>query len=785
MASSSHSHKEARTDALPHADASEASRSANASANGRTNGEANGGANAAAPAKTAPAPTPSRRASPAGENNVELRVGGMSCANCALRVERYLDKQGLEEIDVRFADDAVAFRLPEDGDLERIIDGIEHIGYPVLGEASMPQESGWTSAERILLVCALLSLPLLAAMFLPEGNVLRLPAVQFGLALPVYILGMRHFGPSAWASLRGGLPNMDVLIVLGSSAAFGYSLWGWLGGLGEAYLFFETAATIITLVMLGNVIEHRSVRKTTSSIRALSSLQADKVRVVREGGTEEVPLAEALLGDTVQVFAGEKIPLDGRVLDGQGSMDASMLSGESLPEAVQAGDRVVGGTRLVEGQLRFAVEAVGRDTVLSQIIRMVRSAAQDKPPVQRLADRISAVFVPVVTGIAVLTFVLAHFGFGVQTRQALLQAIAVLVISCPCAMGLATPTAVSVGLGRAARRGILVKGASTLEALAGIKRLVLDKTGTLTDGQFHPGPTTVLHSGADAATDAAQYARLAAALAARSEHPVARSMQAALADVQPAALEAVSEARGMGMEGRDADGAVWRLGNRRWVATEAGRAALEREAPDADLVLMRDGWPVATWWLEDRLRPGAERLIQYLKARGVEPVLLSGDREAKVRATAEQLGIARWYAEQRPEDKLDLLESWLAEGPCGMLGDGINDAPALEKASVGLSLSGSTGIAQNAAGVVLLGEDLDRVVEAFAMGDATLRTVRQNLFWAFFYNVCAIPVAAIGLLNPMIAALAMAGSDVMVIGNSLRLNWVRLKGLAPNRSTNG
>jgi Cu+-exporting ATPase len=601
--------------------------------------------------------------------------------------------------------------------------------------------------------------------------------------LPVYVLGMRHFGRSAWASLRGALPNMDVLIVLGSSAAFGYSLWGWLGGLGPDYRFFETAATIITLVMLGNAIEHRSVRKTTSSIRALSGLQADKVRVVREENgrpvSREVPLAEARLGDRVQVFSGEKIPLDGRVLDGTGAVDASMLSGESLPEAIAEGDRVVGGTRLVEGQIRFEVEAVGRDTVLSHIIRMVRAASQDKPPVQRLADRISAVFVPIVTALAVLTFVLAHLAFGVEVRQALLQSIAVLVISCPCAMGLATPTAVSVGLGRSARRGILVKGASTLEALAGIKRLVLDKTGTLTDGQFHLGPLQLLSAPLDAEApvamlDAEACRRIAAALAARSDHPVARSMQEALVDVHPADLDGVTEARGKGMEGTDAQGTSWRLGNRRWVDSEAGRALLEHEAPDADLILFRDGWPVAAWCLEDRLRPGAKALVQYLQQRGVEPILLSGDRKTKVQATAESLGIEHWYAEQSPEDKLSRIEGWQAESPCGMLGDGINDAPALEKAAVGLSLSSGTGIAQNAAGVVLLGEDLDRAVEAFRMGDATLRTVRQNLFWAFFYNVLAIPIAAVGLLNPMIAALAMAGSDVMVIGNSLRLNWKKI-----------
>jgi Cu+-exporting ATPase len=707
---------------------------------------------------------------PAGPRRdpVQLNVEGMTCANCALRVERYLGKQGLEDVHVRFADDEVSFVLPEDRDLEAIIDGIEHIGYHVVGEVGASGEGGWSTVERLLAFSAVLSLPLLAAMFLPAGHVLQRPDVQFGLALPVYAVGLWHFGRSAWASIRGGVPNMDVLITLGATAAFAYSTWGWLGGLGPEYRFFETAATIITLVLLGNVIEHRSVRRTTSSIRALGALQADRVRLIRRGPEGETEVlaepAEARPGDLAQVLAGEKIPLDGEVAEGNGSVDESLLTGESLPVDKVPGDRVIGGTRLVDGTLRLRITATGRDTVLSGIIRLVRDAGRDKPPVQRLADRISAVFVPVVTGISIATFLLATLAFGLPARQALLQAVAVLVISCPCAMGLATPTAVSVGLGRAARRGILVKGASTLEALAGVRRVILDKTGTLTTGRF-----TLTAFRALAGEDGALRA-MAAALAARSDHPVSRSVREALGPSPEGLLASARETRGYGMEGTDAEGVSWRLGSGRWMATAEDRA----RAGEADLYLYRDGRAVAALDVADELREGAADLVAFLRGRGIEPVLLSGDREAKVRATAEALGIRTWYGGQLPDQKLERVAALSAEAPTAMVGDGVNDAPALEKATVGISLSEGTRIARDAAGIVLLGGHLGQVADAFRLGDHTLRTIRQNLFWAFFYNVLAIPVAAVGWLSPMIAALAMAFSDVMVIGNSLRLNVKRL-----------
>jgi Cu+-exporting ATPase len=689
----------------------------------------------------------------------------MTCANCALSVERYLQKQGLEGIRVNFADDEVSFRMRSGASLEHIIDGIEHIGYRVVAE--QPGEArGWSALQVKLLIAGLLSLPLLSAMFLPWAW-LREPWLQFFLALPVMSIGLQHFGLSAWHSVRSGVANMDVLITMGSLAAFVYSTAGMLGQRGHDFLFFETSATIIALVLLGQFIEHKAVRQTTSSLRALASLQEAEVKRLAEsqhgrGAPERVPASQIRRGDVVLLEQGDKLPLDGIVLEGSAELDESMLSGESIPVGKVQGDQVFGGTTVVSGWLHASVSATGKDTVLSGIVELVRQAALDKPPVQRLADRISAWFVPVVVGLALLTFALAWGVWDIPLRQALLQSIAVLVISCPCAMGLATPTAVSVGLGRAARQGVLVKGATTLEKLAGVRRIILDKTGTLTTGQFRVSGCRSLVSG----LDEAEMRSLVAGLTQHSSHPVASSLAAWCAGSNPTPFQQAREERGLGLSGISQDGQTCKLGSARFGQTQ-GLAG--------DVFLYRGQEPVASFDLSDDLREGVAELIGFLKHQNIEPVILSGDREGKVQAVAEALGITHWYAEKLPAEKLDLVRQLNAHAPSAMVGDGINDAPSLEAAAVGISLSDSTRAARQAAGIVLLGGKPDQIIQAFALARHTLLTVRQNLFWAFFYNVLAIPVAALGYLNPMIAAAAMACSDLVVIGNSLRLKVKNLK----------
>lgn len=702
--------------------------------------------------------------------SIQLNVEGMTCANCALSIERYLHRQGMENIQVSFADDEVRFRLPKDGNLEKVIDGIEHIGYHVVAETGQEPDTGLTRTQKKLIFSAILTLPLLLAMFLPFG-ILHNPWVQFVLCLPVFLLGLWHFGRSGFNSVRSGIPNMDVLIVLGSSAAFVYSMIGLLSGLGPDYLFFETTSTIITLVLLGQVIEQRSVRQTTSSIRALAALQSGNVRVLpSETGPEakavNMPIAEVRKGYQILVEEGEKIPLDGFILDGIGEVDESMLTGESLPVGKQAGDAVTGGSHLLSGLLKIEVNAIGKDTVLSGIIQLVREASQDKPPVQRMADRISTWFVPVVVILALITFFAAYGIWHIPAKQAMLQAIAVLVISCPCAMGLATPTAISVGLGRAASKGVLIKGATTLEGLAKIKRIIFDKTGTLTTGDFTLRKVDVYETqfNEDEVLD------VVSALASRSTHPVSRSLTKQLGAGSTTALIGVSESRGMGVEGKTQHGDHWRLGSRRWIDERTFNSL----TGDADLFLILNDKPIAGLYLDDTLRPGTAELITYLIQNGIEPVILSGDREQKVEPIARKLGISTWYAGKLPNEKMELVSQLNQERSSAMVGDGINDAPALEKADIGISLVDSTRAAKQAASIILLGGRPDQLMFALSLSRQTVRTVHQNLFWAFFYNVLAIPIAAVGLLNPMIAAGAMAFSDLIVIGNSIRLKVKKL-----------
>jgi Cu+-exporting ATPase len=602
-------------------------------------------------------------------------------------------------------------------------------------------------------------------MFLPF-EWLRHPYVQLGLALPVYGLGMRHFGGSAWSSLKTGIPNMDVLVTLGSTAAFFYSLTGTVMALGPDYLFYETAATIITLILAGNVLEHRSVKRTSAAIDALANLQPDKSkRLTPEGEVERVPVDEVQVADTLVVNTGDTIPTDGEVLEGRGWVDESMLTGESEPLEKRNGAKVTGGTLLQDGNLTMMVTAVGQQTVLSKLIELVRRAQSHQPHIQRLGDKVSAYFVPAIVVIALGTFGVSWFVLEVGLQAALLRSIAVLVIACPCAMGLATPTAVMVGLGRAARQGILIKSGRSLEQWVQARHIVFDKTGTLTTGAFKLRGIA-LYNGAGEA----EIRGVVKALEQRSSHPIARSLTQAIDERPEGEWQEVTESKGLGMQGVDAQGRRWQLGSGRVLS-----GAEQGEMPQHALYVTRDGELVAGIDLDDEERTDAQAAVAFFNQIGVQTHLLSGDSREKCQRTADRLGIKSVHAEQKPEEKLRFIEQCSADGGVAMVGDGINDGPSLSRADVGVSLGGGTDVAVQSADVVLMQDELSRLPEAFRMSRHTLMTIKQNLFWAFAYNIVAIPLAAAGYLNPMVAALSMAFSDVMVIGNSLRLRYKKLR----------
>jgi Cu+-exporting ATPase len=701
--------------------------------------------------------------------HIEWTVRGMDCSNCAISIHRFLELKGMNEIFVDFASGEVRFDIPANKaiDLSVLKQGLGKLGYAVVEPEETPPF--WT-LERKVLFSAVLTLPLLLDHLIMmvmghEAAFLHNPWLQFALCLPVYALGLVHFGGSALGSLRGGVPNMDVLIFLGSSAAFFYSLTGAI--LQEPnYIFFETAATIITLVLVGNLLEKRAVRQTTSAIDELSKLGTSSARKLMPSGTVvTINQQDIQAGDLLLVNEGDQIPADGLLVKGQGYADESMLTGESEPLLKEAGSSLIGGSTLRAGSIQLEVKAVGSDSVLSQMIALVKNAQAEKPDIQRLADRISAVFVPVVVGIALLTWLLSYWFFALEPRQAIMNAIAVLVISCPCAMGLATPTAVSVGVGRLARNGILVKGAQTMETFASIRTFLFDKTGTLTQGNFqlldawHAGqlPEDVVEG-------------IVHELEQHSSHPIAQSLTRIFEPAKDYAfrLEQVKERKGNGLEGTDSKGNLWKLGSRAWVDAQYPFN------PKHSLLLSRNGEVVASFEIGDALRPDTPHTLNYLKAQGMDVRILSGDREEKTRALAEELGIEHYYAAHSPAQKLEQVQALSLAQPTAMIGDGINDAPALARATIGVSLSQASTVAIQSAHIVLLDGQISRLVQAVGISQATLRTIKENLFWAFSYNIVAIPLAAFGYLTPMWAAFFMAFSDLVVIGNSIRLKYKNL-----------
>jgi Cu+-exporting ATPase len=688
------------------------------------------------------------------EQLVELSVTGMHCNNCAISVHKLLEKKGFHDILVDFASEEVKFSADDEIKIQDAIKGIEGLGYKVAEDASLHHEKFYEKIENKLIFCIIFTIPLLSAMVLP-WHFLHLPLVQLLLCLPVFIVGCLHFGKSAWHSVKGGVPNMDVLIFIGSSSAFIYSLVGTLQHLGMRYQFYETCATIITLVLLGNLFEKRSVTQTTSAVKDLVKFQQVNANRMIDGEVEVISAHEVRPGDTLLVNTGDKIPVDGEVLSGDASVNESMLTGESVPIEKSKYDKLIGGTIIEHGNITMIATKVGSNTVLSQIIELMKKAQAAKPPVQKLGDRVAAIFVPAVILIALLTFALTYLVGHAGLQHALMNAIAVLVISCPCAMGLATPTAVMVGLGRAAKNGILIKGGDTIEAVTQTKYIVFDKTGTLTTGKFHINNIKP-ESGADIET----IRGIITAIEERSNHPIARSLVSELKNLsqKKVILKSATEEKGLGMRAEDVEGNHYFLG--------LGKANTQ---DNFNVSLYKNQVLLAQIEIDDEIKPQAASLITTLKKMGITPVLLSGDKQSRCIKVAKAIGIDEVHAEKLPGEKLTVIDIYKKKGETIMVGDGINDAPALTKADVGISMNDSSQVAIQSARVILLNTDLYSLVKFLQISRHTLITIKQNLFWAFAYNIVAIPIAALGFLNPMVGAFTMAFSDVVVIGNSLRL----------------
>ena len=702
-------------------------------------------------------------------SELSLKIAGMSCASCIGRVERTLLKQpGVLAAEVNLAAETARVTLLDGLDSAPLLAALAKAGYPATPNSPRATEvrTPWAQSGWPVLIGALLSLPLLAPMF--SGHAWMLPGWwQFALALPVQaVLGARFYA-AGWRALRDGAGNMDLLVALGTSAAFGLSLFELLQG-REHTLYFESAAVVITLVLLGKWLEARAKRGTGAAIRALAKLQPEVAHVLRDGAEQELPIAALRVGDLVRVRPGDRLPVDGVVTEGHSAMDESLITGESLPVPKAEGDVVTGGAVNGEGLLTVRCTALGAESRLARIARLVEQAQGAKPPIQRLVDRVAAVFVPVVVGIAVVTLL----GWGLAGSDsgdwaaALLHAVAVLVIACPCALGLATPAALMAGMGAAARQGILIKDAEALELARGLQVIAFDKTGTLTQGR----PRLVAHSAP---------LELAAALQAGSEHPLARAVRDAAPGVAPAL--GLSALPGRGVRG-EVGGDVLALGSARWLA-ELGLALPDDTGADAQKAqghslswLARlgrdaDDSPEVLGWLAfgDEIKPGAAAAVARLHELGLRTVLISGDHRAAAESVARRLGIDEVHAEVLPEDKARLVTELKRQGRVGMVGDGLNDAPALAAADVGLAMSTGTEVAMAAAGITLMRGDPRLVADAIAISRRTVAKIRQNLFWAFAYNVIGIPLAALGLLSPVLAGAAMALSSVSVVCNALLL----------------
>ncbi|HEX5152434.1 MAG TPA: cation-translocating P-type ATPase [Parafilimonas sp.] len=708
---------------------------------------------------------------------VNLKVEGMTCTNCALSINKYLEKEGLKNVKVNFIGGDVSFDKDATISKERIKKGIERLGYEVVPVEHHHEEHDHlhlheNKSKKFLgnnfqrfIFCLVFASPLFLHLLGVHLSSFMNAYVQLALTLPVFIVGMLYFGKSGIRSLISGVPNMDVLVSLGSIASFAYSLYGTLTNQAEQFMFYETTATIITLVFMGNWLEDKSIATTQSALKKLAVTQKTIANKIvydenQQEHTVQIENTKLKVGDMVLIKTGEPVPMDCVITWGEANVNEALLTGESVPVEKNFTDKLIGGSSIENGTVKAKITAVGKDTVLSNILKMVRDAQTEKPPVQQLADKISAVFVPVVLSIAVIAFLgnyfIGHYGFG----HSLLRSIAVLVIACPCAMGLATPAAIAVGLGRAARNGVLFKNAKSLEVFKDIRQVIFDKTGTLTTGKFTITNYTFF-------IDEEQGKRIAYSLEKFSNHPIAKSISTSWKNAGEIKWSNIDEVKGSGMQAKGLNGNTYIAGS---------YAAAKHLTDDAshNVYIIRNNELIGWIDVADEIRPEAKEVVVMLHSKNIKTILLSGDRKEKTEVVARHLGIDEVIAEQTPEKKSEWVAKLNAVAPTAMVGDGINDAPALAKSAVGISLSDASHIAVQSAQVVLMNNGLKNLPLSLGLGKHTFITIKQNLFWAFLYNIVAIPVAAFGFLTPTFGALVMGLSDVVLAINSVRLNWKKV-----------
>jgi Cu+-exporting ATPase len=704
---------------------------------------------------------------------VEFAIGGMTCAACSARLEKVLNRQPGMQANVNLAAERARVRLLGAADEAAVVAAVAKAGFSAAVVDSQTRER--EKAEKLQVyrreirrfwISVILTLPLVGQMlfmFGEHGHQNELSRwLQLALATPVqFWIGWRFYD-GAYKTLRGGGANMDVLVALGTSMAWGFSTVVTVFGLAQ-HVYFEAGAAVITLVLLGKLLEARAKARTSEAIESLIRLQPKTARIERDGRWVDMPVEALMPGDLFLVRPGESVPVDGEVVDGESSVDEAMLTGESMPVGKHAGDKVFAATANGQGALRCRATGVGEHTLLAGIIRLVGEAQGSKAPVQRLADRISAIFVPVVCAIALVTLA-GWWGYSGQFAEALVNAVAVLVIACPCALGLATPTAIMVGTGQGARAGILVKNAEALERAEKITVLALDKTGTLTNGR--PQLTDIVPR--SMAGDEAL--ALAAALEQNSEHPLARAIVAANATVDGKKVANFKSTPGLGVEG-EINGRRLRLGSPDWLEIGADPAVIALQRAGKTVMVLADGDSVlALFAVADALRPTSKAAVRRLRERGIRVVMLTGDNAATAAAIAAEAGIDEFRAGILPGDKAAAVGELKAGGDLvAMVGDGINDAPALAAADVSFAIGAGSDAAVEAADLTLIRSDLSGVGDAIDLSAATLGKIRQNLFFAFIYNVLGIPLAALGWLNPVVAGAAMALSSVSVVSNSLLL----------------
>jgi Cu+-exporting ATPase len=679
------------------------------------------------------------------ENNTQaIKIDGMTCINCALSLEKSVKSIGINQVHVNFANRELIFENEQSISAQRINEAIKNAGFSIAknGKQNDNIKKLITAFSFAVAIYFMVSM-----FFSAHVN----PWIDFTLAGMALLIAFYKFGKGAYYSVKGGSANMYVLILLGASTAFFYSVYlMWFKE--HAHLYFETTAVLVALVLIGDILEAKALEKTLSSINKLAKNKVSMAKMMVANNITMVSVNSLKVGDIVQGNLGDEVHTDAIITEGNALIDEALITGESIPIEKNIGDFILGGSQIIEGNIAYKVEKNAHLSAKAKINQLVQNASSQKANVQKLADRISAIFVPLILVLTLLSFFLNYSFLQVGMEDAILRSIAILVISCPCAMGLATPIAIMVGLGKMSNHGILIKNPDVFENLAAVKKFIFDKTGTLTTGNFKIIQFEFFH------IDEQEAKQIILGIEQKSSHPIAKSIVQEWETITPFKFKSIEELKGKGMQAIGLNGEIYKLGSANFT---------NQNGQDADLFLIKNDELVAQLTIADKLKTNAKKTFSYLRAQGVAPIILSGDKQKKCQLIAEELD-ADVIGELRPEDKLERIKGFKGENTA-MLGDGINDAPALAAVNVGMSFAEASNMAMQSADVIIMKDDMNAVQKAHKIAVMTYKTIKQNLFWAFAYNVVAIPLAAFGIINPMWAAFFMISSDLVVVGNAFML----------------